>query len=46
MIVITGKEEVEQIQEKVQQGTVLETDKYKYLVMVINTGGDLKDHIP
>ena len=45
MIVITGKEEVEQIQEKVQQGTVLETDKYKYLVMVINTGGDLKDHI-
>ena len=45
MIVITGKEEVEQIQEKVQQGTVLETDKYKYLVMVINTGGDLKDNI-
>ena len=45
MIVITGKEEVEQIQEKVQQGTVLETDKYKYLVMVINTGGDLKDHM-
>ena len=28
-----------------QQGTVLETDKYKYLGMVINTEGNLKDHI-
>ena len=28
MIVRTGKGEVEQIQERVQQGTVLETDKY------------------
>ena len=45
MIVITGKEKVEQIQERVQQGSVLETDNYKYLVMVINTGGNLKDHI-
>ena len=45
MIVRTGKGEVEQIQERVKQGTVLETDKYKYLGMVINTEGNLKDHI-
>ena len=44
MIVRTGKGEVEQIQEIVQQDTVLETDKYKYLGMVINTEGNLKDH--
>ena len=29
VIVRTGKREVEQIQERVQQSTVLETDKYK-----------------
>ena len=46
MIVRIGKGEVEQIQERVQQGTVLETDKYKYLGMVIYvTEGNLKDHI-
>ena len=45
MIVRTGKGEVEQIQERVQQSTVLETDKYKYLRMVVNTEGNLKDHI-
>ena len=45
MIVRTGKGEVEQIQERVKQGTVLERDKYKYLGMVINTEGNLKDHI-
>ena len=45
MIVRTGKREVEQIQERVQQGTVLETDKYNYLGMVINTEGNLKDNI-
>ena len=45
MIVRTGKGEVEQIQERVRQGTVLETDKYKYLGMVINTEGNPKDHI-
>ena len=44
MIVRTAKGEVEQIQEIVQQDTVLETDKYKYLGMVINTEGNLKDH--
>ena len=45
MIVRAGKGEVEQIQERVQHGTLLETDKYKYLGMVINTEGNLKDHI-
>ena len=44
MMVRTGKGEVEQIQEIVQQDTVLETDKYKYLGTVINTEGNLKDH--
>ena len=41
----TGKYEVEQIQKRLQQGTVLERDKYKYLEMVINTERNLKDHI-
>ena len=45
MIVRTGKYEVEQIQKRSQQGTVLETDKYKYLGMVINTERNLNDHI-
>ena len=45
LIVRTEKGEVEQIQERVQQGTVLEIDKYKYLGIVINTEGNLKDHI-
>ena len=45
MIVRTGKKEVEQIDERVKQGTVLETNKSKYLGMVINTEGNLKDHI-
>ena len=45
MIVRTRKGEVEQIQERVEQDTVLETDKYKCLEMVTNTEGNLKDHI-
>ena len=45
MIVRTGKEEIAQIQERLQQDTLLETDKYKYLGTVINTEGNLKDHI-
>ena len=45
MIVRKGKGKVEKIQERVQQGTVLETDKYKYLQMVINSKGNLKEHI-
>ena len=45
MIVRKGKWGIEQIQESVQQGTVLDTDKYKYLGMVLNTEGNLKEHI-
>ena len=45
MIVKIGNGKVEQIQERVQQVTVLETDEDKYLGMVINTKGNLKDHI-
>ena len=45
MVVRRRKEKVEQIDEKVQQSTVLETDKYKYLGMVVNTEGNLKDHM-
>ena len=44
-VVRTGKGKVEQKQERVQQGTVLEADMYKYLGMVKNTKGNLKDHI-
>ena len=43
MIVRTGKEEVEQMQERMQRATVLETDKYKHLGMVTNTEGNLRD---
>ena len=45
VIVRTGKGEVEQIQERVHQGTVLETDNNKYLGMVIDTEGNLKHYI-
>ena len=37
MVVRKGKDEVEQLDERVQQGTVLETDRHKYLGIVINT---------
>ena len=45
MIVRIGKGKVQQTQGRVRQDTVLETDKYKYLGMVVNTEGNLKDHI-
>ena len=45
MVVRRRKEKAEQIDEKVQQSTVLETDKYKYLGMLVNTEGNLKDHM-
>ena len=44
MVVTIRKEELEQIDERVQQYTVLKTNSYKYLGIVLNTGG-LKDHI-
>ena len=37
--------EVDRIDERVQQGTVLETDRYKYRGTVVNTEGNLKDHL-
>ena len=36
-VVSTGKEKVERIDERIQEGTVLETDRYKYQGIVINT---------
>ena len=40
-----GKEPEEVIEERVKEGTVQKTDIYKYLGMVINKLGNLKDHI-
>ena len=34
IVVRTGKEEVKRVDKRVQQGTLLETDKYKYLGIV------------
>ena len=45
MVINTGKEPQEVIEEIVKEGTVQETDTYKYLGMVINKLGNLKDHI-
>ena len=44
MVVTIRKEELEQIDERVQQHTVLKTNSYKYLGIALNAGG-LKDHI-
>ena len=45
MVLRVGKEEVEGIDERVQHGTVLGMDSYKYLEIIINIEGNLKDHI-
>ena len=45
MVINTGKEPEEVIEERVKEGIVQETDIYKYLGMVINKLGNLKDHI-
>ena len=45
MVINTGKEPEEVIEERVKEGIVQETDIYKYLGMVINKSGNLKDHI-
>ena len=47
MVISTRKEPEEAIKErvKVKDRIVQETDIYKYLRMVINKSGDLKDHI-
>ena len=44
MVINTGKEPEEVIEERVKEGIVQETDIYKYLGMVINKSGNLKDH--
>ena len=45
MVINMEKEPEEVIEEKVKEGIVQETDIYKYLGMVINKLGNLKDHI-
>ena len=45
MVINTGKEPEEAIQERVKKGIFQETDIYKYLGMVINKSGNFKDHI-
>ena len=45
MVINTGKEPEEVIEERVKEGIVQEVDIYKYLGMVINKSGNLKNHI-
>ena len=44
MVINMGKEPEEVIEEKGKEGIIEETDIYKYLEMVINKLGNLKDH--
>ena len=45
MVINTGKEPEEVIEERVKEGIVQEVDIYKYLGMVINKSRNLKNHI-
>ena len=45
VVIKTGKGITEKIEEEVRAGKVKETDKVRYLGMVINSEGNLKDHI-
>ena len=45
MVITTGKELEKAIEEKAKEGIVQETDVYKYLRVVIDKSGNLKDHI-
>ena len=45
MVINMGKEPEEVIEEKGKEGIVEQTDIYKYLEMVINKLGNLKDHL-
>ena len=45
MAMSTGKKPEEEIEERVKQGIVQNEDIFKYLEMVINKSGNLKDHI-
>ena len=42
---LSTQERNQRIEERVNEGKIQETDIYKYLVMVINKLGNLKDHI-
>ena len=44
MIVKTGREEAEEINETVKAGRIQRTDKCKYLGMTISTDGHLTKH--
>ena len=45
VMIKTGKDITEKIEEEVRAGNVKETNKVRYLGMVINSEGNLKDHI-
>ena len=45
MVINTGKEPEEAIEERVKKGIVQETDIYKCLGLVVNKVGNLKDRI-
>ena len=45
MVINTGKKPGEVIEERIKEEIVQETDIYKYLGMVINKSGSLKNHI-
>ena len=45
MIVKTGREEVEEINETVKAGRIKRTDKCKYLGVTISTDGQSTEHI-
>ena len=45
MVINTGKEPEEAIKERVKEEIVQEKDICKYLGMVINKSGNLKDHM-
>ena len=42
---VTGKDEEEKIEEKVEAGIVEKTKTYKYMGLMINEKGNLEDHI-
>ena len=45
VVIKTGKGITDKIEEEVKAGKIKETDKVRYLGMVINLEGNLKDHI-
>ena len=45
MVVDTGKEKEEKIEERIEAGIVEKTKVYKYMGVMLNEKGDLKDHL-